>query len=66
MLPEFCNPTAVPLLPGRRQQALNGRDEDEHDEGAHQVGLEHFVPHLGILHNEGKGEGKTRKEERGV
>lgn len=28
---------------------MDGGDEDEHDEGAHQVGLEHLVPHLGVL-----------------
>lgn len=34
---------------------MDGCDEDEHDEGAHQVGLEHLVSHLGVLHRE-KGE----------
>lgn len=41
-----------PLLPGGGKQALDGGDEDEHDEGAHQVGLEHLVPHLGVLAGE--------------
>lgn len=48
-----------PLLPGRGKQALDSCDEDEHDEGAHQVGLEDLVPHLGVLHRE-KGEGKEK------
>lgn len=46
---------------------MDGGDEDEHDEGAHQVGLEHLVPHLGVLRRvkekgKRKGEGE---EERG-
>lgn len=31
---------------------MDGGDEDEHDEGAHQVGLEHLIPHLGVLQHE--------------
>lgn len=40
---------------------MDGGDEDEHDEGAHQVGLEHLVPHLGVLRREK--EKKKREEE---
>lgn len=52
---------------------MDGCDEDEHDEGAHQVGLEDLVPHLGVLQHEkektkrkgggggGGGEGKMRE-----
>lgn len=50
------------VLPGRGQQALNGGDEDEHNEGAHQVGLEHLVSHLGVLHGDRR-EIKKREEE---
>lgn len=50
-------------LPGGREQALDGGDEDEHDEGAHQVGLEDLVPHLGVLQGEQGGwEGERRRE----
>ncbi len=49
------------VLPGRGKKALDGGDEDEHNEGAHQVGLEHLVPHLGILHHDR--EKKTRQKE---
>lgn len=38
---------------------MDGCDEDEHNEGAHQVGLEDLIPHLGVLHREKK----TKKEE---
>lgn len=48
---------------------MDGGDEDEHDEGAHQVGLEHLVPHLGVLHRqreeEEQRERRKRKEARG-
>lgn len=54
--------TVCRLLPGGGKQALDGGDEDEHDEGAHQVGLEHLVPHLGVLHSERE---KKRREKRG-
>lgn len=42
---------------------MDGGDEDEHDEGAHQVGLEHLVPHLGVLHREREKKKKKRKKE---
>lgn len=54
--------TVCPPLPGRGKQALDGGDEDEHDEGAHQVGFEHLVPHLGVLQHEKK---RKEKEEEG-
>lgn len=38
---------------------MDGGDEDEHDEGAHQVGLEHLIPHLRVLQHEQE----ERKEE---
>lgn len=37
------------FLPGGGKQTLDGGDENEHDESAHQVGLEHLIPHLGVL-----------------
>lgn len=46
----------MPFLPGGGKQALDGGNEDEHDEGAHQVGLEDLVPHLGVLQCEMGGE----------
>lgn len=52
-------PLARLPLPGGREQALDGGDEDEHDEGAHQVGLEDLVPHLGVLQGE-QGVGRER------
>lgn len=36
-------------LPGRRDEGLGGHDKEEHDEGAEQVGVEHFISHLGKL-----------------
>lgn len=33
----------------RWDEQLHGHDEEEQDEGAHQIGLEHLVPHLGKL-----------------
>ena len=45
---------------------MDGGDEDEHDEGAHQVGLEHLVPHLGVLGGRrAERERERRKEEGG-
>lgn len=46
---------------------MDGGDEDEHDEGAHQVGLEDLVPHLGVLQGErvGWGRGLGEREEEG-
>ena len=42
---------------------MDGGDEDEHDEGAHQVGLEHLVPHLGVLHRAKEKKKRKKKEE---
>lgn len=53
------------VLPGRRKQTLDGGDEDEHDEGANQVGLEHLIPHLGVLHREREGEEEEAEGGRG-
>lgn len=36
-------------LPGCRNEGLNNHEKEEHDEGAHQVGVEHFISHLGEL-----------------
>lgn len=41
---------------------MDGGDEDEHDEGAHQVGLEHLVPHLGVLHRQREEEEQRERE----
>lgn len=51
------------LLPGRGKQVLDGGDEDEHDEGAHQVGLEHLIPHLRVLQHERQTKKKEEEEE---
>lgn len=53
-------------IPGGGKQALDGGDEDEHDEGAHQVGLEHLVPHLGVLQQEREDRKERRKMRRRV
>lgn len=37
------------FLPGSRDQCLGSHEKEEHDEGADQVGVEHFVSHLGEL-----------------
>lgn len=50
-------------IPGGGKQALDGGDEDEHDEGAHQVGLEDLVPHLGVLQQEREDRGREEKDE---
>lgn len=33
---------------------MYGGDEEEHNEGANQVGLENFIPHLRVLEQEKK------------
>ena len=39
----------VVRLPGGGDECLGGHEEEEHDEGANQVGVEHFISHLGEL-----------------
>ena len=34
------------LLPGSRDEGLGSHEKQQHDEGADQVGVEHFVSHL--------------------
>lgn len=34
------------FLPGGRDEGLGSHEEEEHDEGADQVGVEHFISHL--------------------
>lgn len=43
------------FLPGCRNEGLGSHEEEEHDEGADQVGVEHFISHLGEL-NQWKGD----------
>ena len=35
--------------PGCRNERLDSHEKQKHDEGADQVGVEHFIPHLGEL-----------------
>lgn len=58
-----CDSWLANLLPGGREQALDSGDEDQYNEGAHQVGLEDFVPHLGVLYSGG---GRRQEEETGA
>lgn len=37
------------FLPGCRNEGLDSHEKEEHDEGADQVGVEHFISHLGEL-----------------
>ena len=46
--------SAAVCLPGGGDKGLGSHEEEEHDEGANQVGVEHFISHLGEL--EGKNE----------
>ena len=50
-------------LPGGRKQTLYGGDEDEDDEGTHQVRLEHLVSHLGVLRRDEEAEEEEEEEE---
>lgn len=36
-------------VPGRRDEGLGSHEKEKHDEGADQVGVEHFISHLGEL-----------------
>lgn len=42
----------LPLLPGGWDEGLCSQEEEQHDEGADQVGVEHLIPHLGELDKE--------------
>lgn len=37
------------FLPGGRDEGLGSHEKEKHDEGADQIGVEHFISHLGEL-----------------